>query len=73
MICVALTMLPPRLRFPPSMLPIALNVFALITLAPEMLPLEPEVLIFPPVMLPVTDNAFVDALNTNPLVVTLAS
>jgi hypothetical protein len=55
------------------MLPVVLNVFALITLAPEILPPDPEVLMFPPVILPVTDSEFVDALNTNPPVVTLAN
>ena len=45
---------PALVMFPPTILAVALSVVPEITLAPEMLPPDPEVVILPPVMLPVT-------------------
>ena len=43
---------PPVRMLPTVMLPVALNVVAEITLAPEILPADPLVIILPPVTLP---------------------
>ena len=40
-------------KFPPTKLPVALNVVPVITLAPEMLPLGPVVVTLPAITLPV--------------------
>ena len=47
---------PPVIKLPPVMLALALTVFAVITLAPAILPPDPAPVIkLPPVMLPVAD------------------